>query len=187
MDTLVPRRRALLSAALTTLAAVAFAACLGRDTGPVGVSDKLYGGRAARGAGGAGEGEPVDGADALPLDYRARFTKVNTSRFVSRGHASGRWEADVWANEAAAAALAARAREVPVGAIVVQEHYELSDGSPGPVMMMEKRAPGYAEEHGDYRWLVVSSRGKVVQDGVIASCAGCHDDAPMDGFFPIVD
>lgn len=142
----------------------------------------------------------ADGARALPAGYRATFTKLNTTRFVSQGHASGRWEVDVWANELAKEALAARAREVPPGAIVVQEHYERRDAgdeprvegaseaeTAGPIMVMEKKPAGYASEHGDWRWAVVGSQGQLVRDGVIESCAGCHDDAPMDGLFPILE
>jgi hypothetical protein len=110
------------------------------------------------------------------------------ARFVSHGHAAGRWEIDVWANEVAAKALAARARSVPVGAIVVAEHYERNEGrTAGPVYVMEKRAPGYAPDHGDFRYVVVGSQGQLVGEGVVESCAGCHDDAPMDGFFPLAD
>ncbi|MBX3231894.1 MAG: cytochrome P460 family protein [Labilithrix sp.] len=150
------------------------------------MSDKPSGGRTTADGGAPG---PVDGAASLPASYRATFAKVNKARFVSTGHASGRWEVDVWANELAQKALAARSREVPVGAIVVQEHFERSspERTPGPVMVMEKRAPGFAKEHGDWRWAVVGSQGQLVQDGVIESCAGCHDDAPMDGLFPIVE
>lgn len=165
-------------------------ACAGRggSGSPVGISDKTAGGRTARDAGDAAF---VDGAAALPGDYRATFVKVNKARFVSQGHASGRWEVDVWANEAAHKALAARAREVPVGAIVVQEHFERSVSDPegdatGPIMVMEKRPPGFSPEHGNWRYAVVGSRGQLVRDGEIESCAGCHDDAPMDGLFPIV-
>ena len=170
-------------------------ACAGRGGagGAVGISDKAAGGRSARDA---GEAELVDGAVALPADYRSTFVKVNKARFVSQGHASGRWDVDVWANEAAHKALAARAREVPVGAIVVQEHYErttpvepdaVADKPSGPIMVMEKRPPGFSKEHGDWRFAVVGSRGQLVRDGVIEQCAGCHDDAPMDGLFPIVE
>lgn len=115
---------------------------------------------------------------------------MNKARFVSTGHATGRWEVDVWANDIAQKALAARAREVPVGAVVVEEHFERStaaDKARGPVMVMEKRPPGFSKEHGDWRWAVVGSQGQLVKDGTIESCAGCHDDAPMDGLFPIVD
>lgn len=157
----------------------------------MGVSEKTAGGRSARDA---GENTLVDGAVALPGDYRSTFMKVNKARFVSQGHASGRWEVDVWANEIAHKALASRAREVPAGAIVVQEHYERSAIDPnadkkatGPIMVMEKKPPGFSKDHGDWRWAVVGSQGQLVRDGVIEQCAGCHDDAPMDGLFPIVE
>lgn len=149
----------------------------------VGESDKPRGGTSSGASRDAGL--PV-GKASLPADYRTTFTKVSPSRFVSSGHASGRWDVEVFANEAAVAALRDRAREVPVGAIAVQEHYEREDGAAGPVMMMEKMPKGYAPAHGDWRWLVVGAAGRVAQEGVVASCAGCHDDAPMDGFFPIV-
>ena len=155
----------------------------------MGESSKPATGSTARDAGDSGF---VDGAGSLPSSYRTTFTKVNKARFVSQGHASGRWEVDVWANEPAHKALVARAREVPVGAIVVQEHFERTElpdgGKPvGPIMVMEKRSPGFAKEHGDWRWAVVGSQGQLVKDGTIESCAGCHDDAPMDGLFPIVE
>jgi len=129
----------------------------------------------------------VDGAGSLPYGYRASFTKLNKARFVSQGHAAGRWEVDVYGNEAAQKALATHAREVPVGTMIVEEHYERTDKSPGPVMVMEKREKGYAPDHGDFRFAVVGSQGQLVKDGVIDSCAGCHDDAPMDGLFQIVE
>lgn len=129
-----------------------------------------------------------DGAGSLPAGYRTTFAKVNKARFVSQGHAAGRWNVDVWANEAARTALATRAREVPVGAAIVEEHFERGEGSAaGPIMVMEKREKGYAPDHGDWRYVVVGSAGQLVRDGVVDQCAGCHDDAPMDGLFPIVD
>ena len=108
--------------------------------------------------------------------------------FVSSGHASGRWDVDVYANEPALRALVTRTREAPVGTIVVEEHFEKSgSGGPGPVMVMEKRAKGFSPEHGDWRYTVVGSAGQLVKDGVVDSCAGCHDDAPTDGLFPVVE
>ncbi len=130
----------------------------------------------------------MDGAAVLPSGYRTSFEKLNRQRFVSLGHASGRWEVDVFANELAAKAVASRAREVPAGAVVIEEHHERSGARPaGPVMLMEKREKGYAPERGDWRYVVVGASGRVVVDGAAPSCAGCHDDAPMDGLFPIVD
>jgi len=151
----------------------------------VGVSERSSGGATLKQVRDAG---PLEGATALPSDYRTRFTKVNKAKLGSAGHAAGRWDIEVWANEPALAALAARSRDVPVGAIVVQEHVERSvAGERGPTMVMEKRARGFAPEHGDWRYTVVGSSGLLVKDGVVASCAGCHDDAPMDGLFPIVE
>lgn len=133
-------------------------------------------------------GAPRDGATALPANYQASFHKVNRARFVSQGHAAGRWEVDVWANDVAKAALEARSRAIPVGAVLVEEHYERAEGAArGPIMVMEKRTAGSASDHGDWRWAVVGAGGQLVADGVIEACAGCHDDAPLGGLFPIVD
>jgi hypothetical protein len=161
------------------------AACAAKGGAPVGVSDAPHG---RGGGGGAIDGGLVDGAASLPSSYRSTFEKLNRARIVSRGHTDQRWEIDVWANEAAKRALVSRARGAEVGAIAVAEHYERREGSsPGPVMVMEKRAPGYAPEHGDWRYVVVGSRGQLVRDGSIEQCWGCHDDAPQDGFFAIVE
>jgi hypothetical protein len=186
VDAVVRRRRLLLTAALAALSAAAAVACVRGAGGgpPIGTSDHASAGSGAKEPRDAGF---VDGAGSLPLGYRTAFTKLNKERFVSRGHAAGRWEVDVYANELAHKAIAARAREVPVGAVVVEEHFERTDKAAGPVMVMEKRPKGYAPEHGDWRYAVVGSQGQLVKDGVIDSCAGCHDDAPMDGLFPIVD
>jgi hypothetical protein len=107
---------------------------------------------------------------------------VNSARFASKGHAAGRWECDLLANEAGAAALKGGG-EVPVGARFVEEHYE--HDARGPVMGMEKRPPGFDPEHGDWRYVVLSAAGEVVKDGVVESCAGCHGDAPRDHLFAV--
>ncbi|HVH45726.1 MAG TPA: cytochrome P460 family protein [Labilithrix sp.] len=164
-------------------------AASGGGGGAVGASDKRAAGSSARAA---SDGGLVDGAGSLPANYRTTFTKLNNARFVSQGHAAGRWDVEVWANEPAQKALSSRSREVPVGAIVVQEHYERApaaeaSGSTGPVMIMEKKPAGFSKEHGDWRFAVIGSQGQLVHDGVIETCAGCHDDAPMDGLFPVVD
>jgi hypothetical protein len=172
------RGRSLLLALLVACGAPA------RD--PVGTSDRA----APRGSASPAsvDGGTVNGAASLPAGYRTSFTRVNKSRIVSVGHASGRWEVDVYANEAAAKALASRTRDVPVGAIVVEEHFERAEGRPaGPVMIMEKKDKGYAPDHGDWRWAVIGSSGALVKDGVVDTCASCHDASPMDGLFPIVE
>jgi hypothetical protein len=185
MDPLIRSRRLLLIAALALASASAALSCGASSSGALaGVSDRPAGGAIPPGSRDAGA---IDGASALPSDYRTKFTKVNKARFVSMGHAAGRWDVDIYANEPARNALAVRARDVPVGAIVVEEHFEKSGaGGAGPVMVMEKRAKGYAPDHGDWRWTVVGAAGQLVKDGIVESCVGCHDDAPMDGMFPVV-
>lgn len=190
MDAVI-RRRPLLLIALPAAFGAALVLFSG-GCGPkapaqaIGESDRVAGGQGSRES---QDGGARDAAAALPADYRTSFTKLNRSRFVSSGHASGRWDVDVFANEAAQKAIAARSRDVPVGAMVIQEHFEKSTGSggaAGPVMLMEKRAKGFSPEHGDWRYAIVGSAGQLVKDGAVESCSGCHDDAPMDGFFPIV-
>lgn len=159
--------------------------CAGRAAGPeIGTSDRPSGPVGSRKADDAGV---RDAAAALPADYKTSFTKLTKSRFVSQGHASGRWDVDVYANDLAQKALASKSKDVPVGAIVVQEHFEKSGPStaPGPVMLMEKKAKGFAPDHGDWRYAIIGSNGQLVKDGTIDSCAGCHDDAPADGFFSL--
>lgn len=193
MDAVVRSRRLVLIAvaALAVTTSVAAGGCGARPPAePVGESSRPAGGGGARDPKDAGA---LDGAAALPSDYRSTFTKLTRARFVSMGHAAGRWDVEVWANEPAQKALAARSRDVAVGAIVVAEHFERSgatggsSGAAGPVMVMEKRVKGYSPEHGDWRYAVVGSAGQLVKDGVVDACAGCHDDAPMDGLFPLAE
>jgi hypothetical protein len=185
VDALVRRRRSLLIASVGAASLVA--ACAGRGPtsgGTVGVSERRANALVRDGR----DGGVVDGTIALPPSYRTTFAKVNRARFVSRGHAAGRWEMDVWANETAQKAIASHAREVPVGAVLVAEHFEAaSTKGSGPIMLIEKRPPGFSKEHGDWRYVVVGSQGQLVKDGVVEPCAGCHDDAPMDGIFPVAD
>ena len=185
MDAVIRRRRLLLSGAFTLVSACAAEACGAPSGGLVGASDRPAGGAIARGS---RDGGAIDGAPSLPADYHTNFTRVNKARFVSSGHASGRWSVDVYANEPALRALATRTRDAPVGTIVVEEHFEKNgSGGAGPVMVMEKRAKGFSPEHGDWRYTVVGSAGQLVKDGVVESCSGCHDDAPTDGLFPILE
>ena len=127
---------------------------------------------------------------AIPADFRESMTKLNHARFVSNGHAAGRFEVDVYANDAGAAAFASEHAEVPVGARFIEEHFEragASTGKIGAIMMIEKRERGFDAEHGDWRYVVLGSAGELVKDGPIASCAGCHADAPHDHLFKLIE
>ncbi len=200
MDTVLRSRRLLLTAfalAASALAGVSAIACAGaRGAGtPVGVST------ASHGRGERPDDGGLDGSRrgaGLPAEFKTKngYTKVNRARFVSSGHAAGRWDVDIYVSTSAKEAYASAAGDVPVGARLVKEHFEragvagadASDrpGSPtGPIMMMEKMEKGFDPDHGDWRYVVVSSTGTVVEDGRVESCAGCHDDAPHDHIFRV--
>lgn len=169
-------RRAL---ALLPLFAV-IAACRLGNAPPVGVSDKSQGG----GPRPADAGAPFGPSD-LPAQFRTTYTKLNATPFVSMGHAGGRWEAEVYRSTAGTAT-----EPLPIGARLVMEHFERA-GSPtaserrGPLFVIEKMPAGYAPEHGDLRYVVVSSAGQTKLDGADPSCAGCHDDAPKERLFAL--
>lgn len=133
----------------------------------------------------AGPARPL----GIPADFRTTLTKINGARLVSNGHAGGRYEVDVYGNDAGRAAALSVAGPIPVGARLIKEHFERADGDtkPGPIMMMEKMPPGFDPEHGDWRYVVIDSTGVQVEDGHVESCAGCHGDAPRDHVFRVVE
>lgn len=150
------------------------------DDGPaVGVSDKP---RAAR----RPSTPPTTSAPTKePPDLRAGTAPVGAQR-PSLGHAGGRWDYRLSANDAGRAALTATSptAEAAVGAKLVMDHFERSDGAKGPTMAMEKKPKGYDPAHGDWRWVIVGSSGALLFDGKTERCWGCHDDAPHDRVFP---
>jgi hypothetical protein len=139
-------------------------------------------------------------APSIPPDFRASLSKVNRARFVSNGHAGGRYEVDIYGNASGKRAALAVSGEIPVGARLVKEHFERNvppadpatagEKAPdksGPIMMMEKMERGFDPEHGDWRYVVINSAGVQVEDGRVESCSGCHDDAPHDHVFRVAD
>lgn len=132
---------------------------------------------------------PAPRSNAIPADYKKSMIQIGTGRFVSRGHAAGRFDVELYANEAGKSAYASASGEFPVGARFVTAHFEKAnaptpaDEAPGPLFMMEKMPKGFDSAHGDWRYVALSSTGALVQEGKIESCAGCHDDAPHDHVF----
>lgn len=131
------------------------------------------------------------GVDAGPsvspefASYKTTMQKLTQARVPSIGHASGRWDIDVWCNESGCDALqkGAPAKE---GAMFAVEHTErAATPIPGPTYFMEKKAAGYATTHGDFRYVVVGARGGLVFDGPGGTCADCHDEAPRERLFPV--
>ena len=133
--------------------------------------------------GGAEGGGPL--ASPVPADFRTSMTRLTAGRVLSKGHAGGRWDVEVFADPAGAEALLRERWPVPVGARFVEEHFERNDAGAGPIMMMEKRAAGFDPARGDWRYVAIGTRGDVVKDGVIEGCAGCHGEAPGDHVFRV--
>jgi hypothetical protein len=126
------------------------------------------------------------GPPRIPADFRERLTKMNRARFVSKGHAAGRWEVDVYANEAGAKALRDPRTEVPEGAVFVEEHVERAPEShQGPLMMLEKMSAGFDAAHHDWRYVVLGANGDLEGDGSLDGCTRCHDSAPHDHLFVV--
>lgn len=188
MDAVARSRRLLLIVALVGAAAAA-AACERPPESPVGVSNAQRPHGAVASDAGAAPGKRE--LAILPRDFRTRYAKLSAARFVSQGHAAGRFEVEVYANDAAKDAFGRQSGAFPQGAVLVKEHWERppvpSEGTlkPGPVMAMEKMAPGFDAEHGDWRYVVVGPEGDVLQDGKPDGCVLCHDDAPHDHVFMV--
>ena len=138
----------------------------------------------APGGNGGDAGPPL--VTPVPADFRVSMTRVTPAPFVSKGHAGGRWSAVVYADPSGVDALRGDRTAVPVGARFVEEHFEQNDAGAGPIMMMKKEAPGFDPERGNWRYVVVGTKGELVKDGVVESCAGCHGEAPGDHLFRVV-
>jgi hypothetical protein len=87
---------------------------------------------------------------------------MSRARFVSTGHAGGRYDADVFGS----------------GSRFIEEHFEHGTNRPGPLFMMEKAGS-------DWRYTAVGPAGERVRDGVIPACEGCHAEAPDDHVFRV--
>jgi hypothetical protein len=112
------------------------------------------------------------------------MTKLTSSPVVSVGHAGGRFDIDVFANEQGKRALDEHAPAQEGAAFAVAHTERASTPRPGPLMLMQKEAKGYATARGDWRYVVVTAGGSVALDGPEATCADCHDEAPVDRIFP---
>jgi hypothetical protein len=139
----------------------------------------------------AASAAPVHRSNAIPADYKTTMQRVGTGRFFSRGHAAGRFDAELYANDSARASFGIANGEFQIGARFVEAHFEKSSGAmptaeaSGPLFMMEKMPKGFDAENGDWKFVALSSTGELVAQGKIESCVGCHDDAAHDHVFPV--
>jgi len=111
----------------------------------------------------------------VPADFRSRMVRLK-DRFVSAGHAE-RFDAVVWANDAARSAWAA-AGDMPEGAMLVEELIDRDrrGDRPAGLLVMEKGATLW-------RFTAVGPAGEVATGARTALCAACHREAARDGAF----
>lgn len=121
---------------------------------------------------------PADGGAAIIApDFKSRLKKVG-ERFVSNGHAAGRWEAELFANGLAESVWSGD-ESFPVGSELLLSHTERQgDKSDGPVMAMKKGESGWS-------FSVMNSRGEPITGRGLNACDACHKDAPRDHVFPM--
>ncbi len=121
---------------------------------------------------------------AFPLqvggDY-LHYTKLTPEPFLSAVH--GNRLVNVYVTPSAAQAYLSGG-EMPINAIVVKDSFENVNGQPGPagpIFVMQKRAPGYAPEHGDWYYGLywAQPNGKILaaqgKDPGVGYCINCHD------------
>lgn len=130
-----------------------------------------------------------DGSTYGPLERGAEYAswvKMNTSPVRSETH-GGRL-VDTYVNPIGAAAYLDPDAEVPVGTVIVKTSME-TGGEPGPIFVMDKRAPGFDAEHGDWayaiHWAAPPERWAKKLGGPIywrspshrvGYCVECHDN-----------
>lgn len=132
--------------------------------------------------------EETFGPLTVGRDYLS-YRKFTPQPFLSRAHGN-RW-VDVYVS-AVGAEVYETGAEVPVGTIVVKTSWVDEGGAPsqvaGPIFVMEKRAPGYFPEHGDWYYAIhwekptgsFAKGGPIYWQGKsprVAYCYdGCHDN-----------
>lgn len=162
------------------LACTLLVACPPPSSSPVGTSDKP---RLVQ------KPKPAEKTSTVaPKELREGISAI-PGKHDSLGHAGGRWEYQLSANDDGRAAFEGKVGEAKVGAKIVMDHVERPSGDKGPTMVMEKREKGFDPDHGDWRYVVVGAAGNLVFDGKSERCWGCHDDAPpgRDHVFPAHD
>jgi hypothetical protein len=119
----------------------------------------------------------------VPEKPGAELERLTPGAIRSRGHAGGVYGVTIFANAIGARLWRERAGHAPVHALFVAEHRSLDDGAPGPLLVMQKQAPGYDPGSGDWQFAWAETPSKIVRSGRLADCAACHAAAETDYVF----
>ncbi len=120
----------------------------------------------------------------FPIDADfARSLVALAPEALSRGHAVGRYRLRIYGNAVAARAWRERSERFPRGAVLVAAHVEVAGGAPGPVLVMQKRAPGYFAAGADWEYAYADATPRPLRQGRLDDCASCHTLADNDAVF----
>lgn len=115
-------------------------------------------------------------AGAVDCSEWPQWVKVNTKRFVSKGHGKKWSDVYVTPDHADAYKKLAAGATFPEGMRVVKAHYAAEgDEKPNSIMVMGKMKKGYDAEHKDWYYGIYNAAGtKAIKAGKIGMCISCH-------------
>ena len=90
----------------------------------------------------------------------------------------------IYANPSAAAAIAAKEEQFPVGAVIVKEKLGPDEKSVAGIGGMIKRAEGYDAANGDWEFFFYTPGGDFTT-GKVANCVDCHKNGKRDHVFNV--
>ena len=131
--------------------------------------------------------------DPLAIDFEGTFTRQASRPYRSESHAMGNVYVMPWVNDVGADAYRELSGPMPVGTVLVKEHFPIMDGVPAEsraaYLVMAKMHTGYDSDHGDWYYAVVDDMaGEVKMQGKIDMCIGCHTQvATTDYLFGVPD
>lgn len=102
---------------------------------------------------------------------------------VRSAHPSGDFTATIHVNDAAKAYGDKSREPMGPGAVVVASLRAEQGADVTSYYVMERKAPGYFPEGGDWAYFVVDPAGKVEAGGKLKLCARCHAEAPREHLF----
>ena len=118
----------------------------------------------------------------LPLTYQSTWKKVRDCR-QNQSH-SNQYQRVLADPVFAADPYTNGMYPLPAGSVVVAEEHG-NDSSCNSLIgyyLMAKEKPGYDSAAGDWHWQELDVNQRIVQDGHLVTCSGCHAKPPCNDF-----
>ncbi len=116
-------------------------------------------------------------------DGFASIPSLEVAGEVRSAHPSGDFVATIQVNQAAAGYGTKSREPMAPGAVVVASLRANVGAEVASYYVMERRAPGYFPEGGDWAYFVIDRAGKLEAGGKLKLCARCHAEAPREHLF----